>query len=242
MRAVNRRPLPQHLADGLRAKQEKLTTLGGHPGRKWDSVRKTKLLAGIERTLKSMMGDRQRCMYCVDSHGSDIEHFWPKAHYPERVFVWENLLLCCTKCGRLKGDSFPLEKGLPLIVDPSSEDPWDFLDFDPETGIISAKWESALDTFSPKGNKTEEILRLSRREELSSGYRKTWRSLCLTVSRFLTKELPPEEFLPALISADEHGLLGWCLDGAGANEAPFRDWRNQHPESWAECVAKVHAL
>jgi hypothetical protein len=27
-------------------------------------------------------------MYCLDSHATDIEHFWPKTPYPQRMFVW----------------------------------------------------------------------------------------------------------------------------------------------------------
>lgn len=44
----------------------------------WKSARQTTTMQRIIETLQSMMGPRQRCMYCVDSHGSDIEHFGRK--------------------------------------------------------------------------------------------------------------------------------------------------------------------
>lgn len=58
----------------------------------WKSARQTTTMQRIIETLQSMMGPRQRCMYCVDSHGSDIEHFWPKASYSNRAFYGQT---CC---------------------------------------------------------------------------------------------------------------------------------------------------
>ncbi|TXT35719.1 MAG: hypothetical protein FD135_4736, partial [Comamonadaceae bacterium] len=52
----------------------------------WKSARQTKSVKAVFNTLQTMMGPRQRCMYCLDSHGSDIEHFRPKAAYPKRMY------------------------------------------------------------------------------------------------------------------------------------------------------------
>ena len=76
-------------------------------------------MCGVLTSLQTMMGERQRCMYCLDSHGSAIEHFRPKAAYPARMYHWPNLLLCCTECGRLKGNQFPLAGRQALLIDPS---------------------------------------------------------------------------------------------------------------------------
>lgn len=61
--------------------------------RTWKSVRNTKTLTTVVEILQAMMGPRQRCMYCVDSHGSDIEHFWPKASY--RIVLFRGKTCFC---------------------------------------------------------------------------------------------------------------------------------------------------
>jgi len=120
----------------------------------WKSARQTQSMSKVLATLHGMTGKRQRCMYCLDSHGSDIEHFWPKAVYPEHMYQWANLLLCCTHCGRLKGHQFPLLGNNPMLVDPTAENPWDSLDFDPLTGNICARFDVQLNAWSTKGEKT----------------------------------------------------------------------------------------
>ena len=116
-------------------------------------------------------------MYCCDSDATDIEHFWPKSAYPERMFRWPNLLLCCTECGRFKGDRFPLEGGESVLVDPSADDPWRFLDFDPATGNIAPRFDLNANDWFVRGVKTVEVLQLDRREALSSGYQRTHQRL-----------------------------------------------------------------
>jgi len=76
-----------------------------------------------------------RCAYCesqitVVGYGA-IEHFFPKSKYPDRTFVWDNLLLACDICNSRKGDTFPLAAdGTPLLVNPCAEDPAAHLQFD----------------------------------------------------------------------------------------------------------------
>ena len=112
MRRVQRVALPKvaarfltrrQVAADKKRKQRKLDVTAD-----WKSARQAKSMRGVLTSLQTMMGERQRCMYCLDSHGSDIEHFRPKAGYPARMYHWPNLLLCCTECGRMKGNQFPL--------------------------------------------------------------------------------------------------------------------------------------
>jgi len=202
------------------------------PEREWKRARKTVLLRAILAVLKSMTGGRERCMYCLDSHGTDIDHFWPKTPYPGKMFRWPNLLLCCTECGRLKGDRFPLWGGQPLLIDPTFEEPWLYLDFDPETGNVVARFDTQRNDWSPKGLKTVEILQLDRREALSAGYTRTFNRLSSLIARALIEGVPRvSELIPSLQEADDHGLLGWCLLGTGQNISPFSDFRKEHPEA-----------
>jgi uncharacterized protein (TIGR02646 family) len=206
----------------------------------WKSARQTKSVKTVFGTLKAMMGPRQRCMYCMDSHGSDIEHFYPKAVYPKRMYRWPNMLLCCTECGRFKGNRFPVSGKQALLIDPTREDPWKHLDFDPVTGNISARFDVQFNDWSAKGTATVEVLQLDQREALSAGYLKTLRHLSDIVKRALAGGAIA---IPALISelqnADDHGLLAWCFSDRGLIISPFKDLLDQHPAVWRQCQKAI---
>lgn len=191
----------------------------------------------VRRTLSEMAGERERCMYCLDSHGTDIEHFWPKAPFPEQMFKWPNLLLCCTECGRFKGDRFPLAGDQPLLIDPTAVNPWEFLDFDPKVGLLTARYLVQTGEYSMRGETTVELLRLDRREALEAGYKRTWKRLAAHVEAFLLQPGNAGHLPQQLLDSDDHGLLGWCIDGTGANEPPMSDLRERHPAVWADCEA-----
>ena len=209
----------------------------------WKTARQTKAVGAVLTTLQQMMGRRERCMYCVDSHGSDIEHFRPKARYPRRAFEWSNMLLCCTECGRFKGSQFPLAGRRALLVDPSTEDPWQHLDFDPATGNLTARYDLASRAWSAKGTKTVEVLQLDRREAMAAGYLTTFRRLSRVVQDALVQPTAgttsAPQLLAALHEADDHGLLVWCFHAAGRHLTPFSDLRAQQPQVWADCLAAV---
>lgn len=207
--------------------------------REWKGARKTKPLMTVLKTLKAMAGERERCMYCGDSHGTDIEHFWPKTPYPGRMFGWPNMLLCCTECGRFKGNLFPLDaNGLPLLVDPTAVNPWDFLDFNPDTYNFVARFDLATNAPSLHGVKTVELLQLDRREALEAGYRKTHKRILIVVELALQEDtIDADALCEQLDEVDDHGLLGWYRYGTGQNLSPFCELRAKHPEVWAACVA-----
>jgi uncharacterized protein (TIGR02646 family) len=203
----------------------------------WKHARQTLGLKSVLATLQRMMGERQRCMYCLDSHGTDIEHFWPKEPFPARMFVWPNLLLCCPECGRFKGDTFPLANGQPLLIDPTAENPWLHLDFDPLTGNIVARFQAARNEYSEKGTNTVELLHLDGREALAAGYQRTFRRLARLLSDALAQAQPQADALiQSLRETDDHGLLSWCFHGSGQGEPPFRDLRDQQPGIWGQCL------
>lgn len=203
----------------------------------WKRARQNKPLEEAVAILKVMAGDRERCMYCGDSHGTDIEHFWPKAHYPDRMFHWPNMLLCCAECGRIKGAKFPLIDDLPALIDLSIDDPWEFLDFDPATGNIVARYDPNTQEFTPKGRATVQVLELDRREAMSKGYQRTFRRLKQHVEQALEQlSLEAAALIHELKAEDDHGLLGWCLEGLGNQVAPFADLQARHPAVWQECL------
>jgi uncharacterized protein (TIGR02646 family) len=246
MRQVDRAPLPERSARYLKRRQGRADAARAAGSldveKEWKSARGTKAMGDVQSALRQMMGRRERCIYCLDSHGSDIEHFRPKAPFPERMFSWPNLLLCCAECGRYKGDRFPLQGEQPLLIDPTQEDPWRHIDFDLDTGNLTARYDPQASAYSRKGERTVEILKLDRREALAAGHIKTWRRLSKIVRGYLADGTPTGGSLVVeLVEADDHGLLGWCFDGAGQNEPPFTDLRNRAPEVWAECATRMRS-
>lgn len=242
MRRVIRQPLEQDVQADLDARQTSINRKLNSPGfsatDEWKTARQTRTLNEVRTILQRMMGERQRCMYCLDSHGTDIEHFWPKKPYPERMFVWLNLILCCAECGRFKGDRFPFADNAPLLVDPTAEDPWEQLDFDPATGNVVARFDTASNAWTAKGQVTVDLLQLDRREAMAAGYQRTYRRLAEIVTRALGQPEPDPDTLRAHLSAaDDHGLLTWCFHRSGRNETPFSDLRKRHPDVWTACAA-----
>lgn len=240
MRRIQRVILPKVAQSYLRKRQlaanDKHKNGGLNIERDWKSARQTKPLKAVVTTLHAMMGPRQRCMYCLDSHGADIEHFRPKAIYPKRMYHWPNLLLCCTECGRFKGNKFPMSGRQALLIDPTREDSWKHLDFDPVTGNISARFDLQLDDWSTKGTTTVEVLKLDRREALSAGYLKTLRHLSDIVQRaLLGGAIAAPALITELKNADDHGLLAWCLSDRGQTIPPFNDLHQRHPAVWRQC-------
>ncbi len=124
----------------------------------------------IREALARMASGLERCMYCEDSEGTDIEHFWPKAAYPERAFDWLNYLIACAHCNsNSKRDQFPLDAtGDPLLVNPTEEDPLDHLAFSPSTGL--------LHPLSPKGEPSIHVFGLNR-VTLTQGRLDAWTAL-----------------------------------------------------------------
>lgn len=131
----------------------------------------------IRSTLRSMASGLERCMYCEDSAGTDIEHFWPKSLYPERAFSWENYLLACSGCNsNYKRDQFPLdEAGQPLLIEPTSEEPREHLVLTSKTGKFEAR--------TPKGQKSIEVFGLFR-DALEKGRRSAWRIISLMLLHY----------------------------------------------------------
>jgi uncharacterized protein (TIGR02646 family) len=208
----------------------------------WKSARQTKAMGSVLSTLQSMVGARQRCMYCLDSHGSDIEHFRPKANFPGRMYHWPTLLLCCAECGRFKGNQFPVAGRRTLLVDPTKENPWDHLDFDPVTGNICARFDLKSGTWSTKGEKTVEVLQLDRREALSAGYLQTLRRLSNEVQVDLAGgAVDASKLVARLKPEDDHGLLAWCFGDRGKTHQPFSDLHQKYPTVWRRCCRALKA-
>jgi uncharacterized protein (TIGR02646 family) len=198
-------------------------------------------MAEVAQTLALMSGKRQRCMFCGDSRSTDIDHFWLKMRYRRRVFRWDNLLWICAGCNRQKGDRFPRDKQRrPLLIDPTAEDPGDFLYFDGHTGNITARYESSTGRPHPKGARTVDpaILPLNI-EAVTEGRLRTRRNLVRAVHHFLTRMatstepgLLEAEILEAVRDNDDYGLAQWYFRHDGGTEEPFHTLRTSYHDLW----------
>ena len=116
----------------------------------------------IKNSLKGMFADK--CAYCESYIGhvsyGHIEHFKPKVKYPKQCFNWNNLLLGCEICNgaQYKGTQFPQKKDRGPLINPSREDPFNYLtfDYDPATGTANVLGRNV------RGNTTETVLGLNR--------------------------------------------------------------------------------
>jgi len=136
---------------------------------------------GLRKVLKSelalMAAGRGYCMYCGDGMGSDIDHHEPIAHNPARTFDWLNHLLACAFCNsHHKREQYPLdEQGLPLLIDPTFEDPLDHLFLALSVGKYRA--------LTIKGEQTIQVCGLNR-ASLERGRQNAFDQVCGLVTRW----------------------------------------------------------
>jgi 5-methylcytosine-specific restriction endonuclease McrA len=63
--------------------------------------------------------DNHSCQYCgceLDSQSATIDHILPRSK--GGMHKWENVVACCLKCNRKKGDRTPQEAKMPLLSTP----------------------------------------------------------------------------------------------------------------------------
>lgn len=143
MISISRLPLDEGTEAALQKRQAKVnssTDPKASAAEEWKKLgrgRRQELLS----KLRSMAPGIERCMYCEDSGGTDIEHFRPKSSYPGWAFQWENYLLACSHCNsNRKRNRFPLlDDGQPALIDPTAVDPSVHLIFSPTTGRYEAR-------------------------------------------------------------------------------------------------------
>jgi len=208
-------------------------------GRIWKSARETKSFQGVENTLRKMAGKRESCMYCSDSRGIDIEHFWPKAHFPQRTFLWANFLLTCAGCNREKKSQFEFDdQGDPLLINPAEADPWEYFEFDPRTGCITPRFNPATSLEDARAKYTLGVIDTLHCEACNEGRQRTYRNLSRAVRAFIANvgcdSNSRDELKQAIQDNDEYGLVAWFMTKEGQTEEPFCSLRKFHSELWNE--------
>ncbi|MGD9538795.1 MAG: hypothetical protein AB7P52_16020 [Alphaproteobacteria bacterium] len=150
--------LPVNAQVKLAEYQAEIDGIGGYAARVVEGKRKftsrntrrNTTFRVVRDTLSNMCGGAQRCAYCEDSVGDEVEHIKPKDLYPEDVFRWPNYVYACGPCNRGKNNKFavmtkggrievtrqrgapitPPVSGAPAFINPRCEDPLALLTMD----------------------------------------------------------------------------------------------------------------
>lgn len=187
-----------------------------------------------------MNGQRQRCVYCCDSRSADVDHFTPIAVNFSMAFSWKNFILVCPECNRKKGARFPFDDhGKPLIINPTREDPWDFLILDTKTGYLSARFLD--DDFDPKGDSTIEVISCVNHEAVVEGRRRVIARYYDAVEAVLEGKninVASSKLLRE-VREDEHGIGEWFARREGREEARFAELRVRFPSVWRRFVRQA---
>ena len=249
MRKITRSDLPKQTSRYLERKQSEVNS-GKDARRTWKYSRKTKAMKDVAFRLSSMSGRRQRCMFCEDSRGTDIDHFWPLSTYKEHSFVWKNLLWICAACNKVKGPRLDLDQaGHPLLIDPTADDPWDHLYYDSRTGRITARYNHISEQPSPKGVYTTDakVLPLNV-EAITESRQRVQRNLRRAVRNFLEQAgslhdrgLLAEELVAAIRDNNDYGLGVWFFIQRGSDEPPFSELKASDSNAWLRVVVEVES-
>ncbi|MBK9644192.1 MAG: TIGR02646 family protein [Deltaproteobacteria bacterium] len=99
----------------------------------------TKKAASAEVISRLQAMFHGKCAMCERPGAEQIEHFCPKSIYPERTYLWSNLLLICGDCNHNKIDLDPFNPaavdGGAALLDPTVDTPEEHIRYDSVTGL-----------------------------------------------------------------------------------------------------------
>lgn len=147
---------------------------------------------GVKAVLTAMCHGLQRCCYCEDSAGNEIEHIFPKALFPEKTFVWENYLFACGICNKYKSSKYaifdtssilykletPDKKTLRVqpptpyisaVINPREDNPMDFWELDLTDFTFRITVAAGSSDYQKADYTLNELLYLNNRENLVKG-------------------------------------------------------------------------
>lgn len=81
------------------------------------------------------------CAYCLGYAGAlsgEIDHYWPRKHFPGEFLNPDNLLISCSNCNRCKSDFFD-ERNPKMIFNCRKEDLSKLVIIDEATGELSPR-------------------------------------------------------------------------------------------------------
>jgi uncharacterized protein (TIGR02646 family) len=190
---------------------------------KTNSEKRKKAFTEVRDILSQMASGRSRCMYCEDSEGTDIDHFWPKAAYPMGAFLWENYLLTCSGCNSIyKKDWFELENEVPLLIDPTSDDPIHhiiFLVFNGNFEHIDRRGEETIRVLNLNGELSEDESIHPWKRQLPKGRKKVFKDIQRLILEYDKLKIAgldqeAEEIHKELLCTPFSSMFVWLLEFA----------------------------
>ncbi|MET9290510.1 hypothetical protein [Streptomyces sp. NPDC003077] len=139
---IRRPPLPPELNDRAQALTRKILNhdAADRTQRARSLWKSSPVRDEILATLQNMAHGISACMYCGHHMADTVDHYVPLSENPAQTFCRHNHLLSCSTCNsRYKLNNFEREiLGVPKLIDPTREDPFDHLHLNIDTGIYQA--------------------------------------------------------------------------------------------------------
>ncbi len=169
----------------------------------------------------ALSGVSRLCMYCSFGETSEVEHYRPKATYPEQAFRFENYLWVCSVCNRYKSNTFPTEPE-SQILNPFDDKVWDYFFLD-DFGRLQPEDDQ------PRAFSTCEIVRIDRQSvqnERKIRFRDYEQRARRTLNEFHRGELSLEELQAEIkkmrSTSTPMDVADYFLKGPGRVEEPFK--------------------
>lgn len=203
----------------------------GEADKRYSNARKTKWFAPVVKELGRLAGPGERCMFCSGSEASDVEHYQPKAIFPELAMTWENYLWSCTPCNRGKLNRFPPTTGPGgKLVNPLYENVWDFFFID-SFGILTPRFDRVVNAPNERAVTTRDFLSLNRdavqvcrQQRLKNLKDAVADTLNLIAAKKLTKKAARERVETWKTESWQPDVADYFLNGPGRKESPFKEF------------------
>ena len=230
----NPKPLAKKLLKRLSDETEAIKK-GSDPkaeaDKRYRNARKTKWFAPVVKELGRLAGPGERCMFCSGSEASDVEHYRPKAIFPESAMTWENYLWSCPPCNRGKLNRFPPDTGPGgLFVNPLYENVWDFFFID-AFGILTPRFDRSVNAPNGRAVTTRDFLSLNRdavqvcRQQRFKNLKEAMAdTLNLIAARKLTKKAARARVETWKSESWQPDVADYFLNGPGRTESPFKEF------------------
>lgn len=162
----------------------------------------------VKAGLTAMCSGARRCGYCEDSVADEVEHIKPKSLYPEATFVWLNYLYACGSCNTRKNNKFavfdsqtgklvdvqrkprapmiPPRSGTPVLIDPRTEDPCDFLWLELQSTFYFFPRQGIEPVAKERAKYTIDILKLNDRAYLPQSRAAAFRDYVAQLKQYRT--------------------------------------------------------
>jgi hypothetical protein len=203
----------------------------------WKNFRSSNAGKAVVDVLALMAGPTERCYYCGDSRGADVDHFIPIDQDWSEAFTWPNLQLVCPPCNRQKNAMPTVIAGVRTIVDPCRDDPWNHIVLIAETGIVTPRTfgDGSVDLL---GGRTVSRLTGLNLEAVIERRRRSIRRIVAAAERVVLEgdTIPNRRDLLWAASDDTFGIAIWFASREGSTNPAFTALRQTHRSLWRRFV------